>query len=233
MKELEKFDISSIDIVTNDIHQNDSDSIVHDMANEEIHTFYYFNLQQRSFDIRTNQNVTDDWQLITAEQHTQLFNAINQGCIIFDDLTFSEPPPSAIHIWQDGQWHIDEQTQQQITAEQQAQAWENIKQIRYDKCRGGCYVKSVDKWFHSDDASRQQYIFMRTLPDIPQNTMWKTMDGSFIAMTKSLLDELSIALFVEEQHNFITAEQHRAKMHQAENPLDYDYSQGWSKVYET
>lgn len=122
---------------------------------------------------------------------------------------------------------------EQLKIEQQQQIWEQIKTLRHQKCRQGCYVKSADKWFHSDDASRQQYIFMRTLPDIPEKTMWKTMDGSFVAMTKSLLDELSITLFAEEQHNFITAEQHRAKMLQVENPLDYDYSQGWSKVYET
>lgn len=119
-----------------------------------------------------------------------------------------------------------------VKADDQNTIWEQIKKMRHDKCRGGCYVKSVDKWFHSDDASRQQYLFMRTLPDIPENTMWKTMDGSFIAMTKALLDELSLALFAEEQHNFITAEQHRAKMLRAKNPLNYDYTAGWSQVYE-
>lgn len=122
---------------------------------------------------------------------------------------------------------------EQLKIEQQQQIWEQIKILRHQKCRQGCYVKSVYKWFHSDDASRQQYIFMRTLPNIPEKTMWKTMDGSFIAMTKILLDELSLALFSEEQHNFTVAEQHRGKMLQTENPLDYDYSQGWSKVYET
>lgn len=179
------------------------------------------------------EQLPDDLQEIDDETYLKLLKAINSGCIVFDDLSISTPKPSQYHTWHDRQWHIDEQTQQQITAQQQAQVWENIKQMRHDKCRGGCYVKSVNKWFHSDDASRQQYIFMRTLPDIPQNTMWKTMDGSFIAMTKPLLDELSIALFAEEQHNFITAEQHRAKMLQAENPLDYDYSDGWSKIYAT
>lgn len=179
------------------------------------------------------EQLPDDLQEIDDETYLKLLKAINSGCIVFDDLSISTPKPSQYHTWQDGQWYIDAQTQQQITAEQQAQMWENIKQMRYDKCRQGCYVKSADKWFHSDDTSRQQYIFMRTLPDIPQNTMWKTMDGSFIAMTKPLLDELSIALFAEEQHNFITAEQHRAKMLQAENPLDYDYSDGWSKIYAT
>lgn len=202
------------------------------MSEQLTNTFYYFNFQQRSFDIRTNQDVTDDWQLITAEQHTQLLNAINQGCIIFDDYTFSEPPPSHLHTWKDGYWHIDDEIQQQIKAEQQSQIWEKIKTLRHDKCRAGCYVQSVDKWFHSDDASRQQYIFMRTLPEIPENTLWKTMDGSFVRMNKTLLDELSLALFNEEQQNYMNAEQHRAKMLQAENPMEYDYSTGWSAAYD-
>lgn len=121
---------------------------------------------------------------------------------------------------------------QQLKQQQQHEMWEKIKQLRHEKTRKGCYVKSVDKWFHSDDDSRQQYIFMRTMPEIPAGTLWKTMDNSFIEMSKALLDELSYALFAEEQHNFKNAELHRAKMLQAKKPLDYDFSKGWSTTYE-
>lgn len=120
----------------------------------------------------------------------------------------------------------------QVKEFEQAIVWGEIKQLRHDKTRKGCYVKSVDKWFHSDDDSRQQYIFMRTMPEIPAGTLWKTMDNSFIEMSKALLDELSYALFAEEQHNFKNAELHRAKMLQAKKPLDYDFSTGWSTTYE-
>lgn len=178
------------------------------------------------------EQLPNDLQEIDNKTYIKLLKAINSGCIVFDNLSISPTKPSPYHTWQDGHWHIDDETQQLIKAEQQSQIWEKIKTLRYDKCRAGCYVKSVDKWFHSDDASRQQYIFMRTLPEIPENTLWKTMDGSFVRMNKTLLDELSLALFNEEQQNYMNAEQHRAKMLQAENPIEYDYSTGWSAAYD-
>ncbi|TID28249.1 hypothetical protein JO83_03440, partial [Avibacterium paragallinarum] len=118
----------------------------------------------------------------------------------------------------------------ELLASQQAQVWELIKQKRYQNCRSGVYVKSVDKWFHSDDASRQQYTFMRTLPDFPP-TQWKTMDNSFVEMTKALLNELSLALFAHEQADFANAERYRLAMLAVDNPLDYDYSTGWQEVF--
>lgn len=36
----------------------------------------------------------------------------------------------------------------------QTQIWEQIKQKRQAVTRGGVYVKSVKKWFHTDDSSR-------------------------------------------------------------------------------
>ncbi|MFZ7107920.1 DUF4376 domain-containing protein [Avibacterium avium] len=141
-----------------------------------------------------------------------------------------EPQPSPYHRLQGTEWVIDADKQTELLANQQAQVWEQIKQKRHQNCRSGVYVKSVDKWFHSDDASRQQYTFMRTLPDFPP-TQWKTMDNSFVEMTKELLNELSLAMFTHEQADFSNAERHRLAMLVAENPLDYDYSTGWQEVF--
>ncbi|WP_207219568.1 DUF4376 domain-containing protein [Avibacterium paragallinarum] len=141
-----------------------------------------------------------------------------------------DPQPSPYHRLQGSEWVIDEDKKAELLASQQAQVWELIKQKRYQNCRSGVYVKSVDKWFHSDDASRQQYTFMRTLPDFPP-TQWKTMDNSFVEMTKALLNELSLALFAHEQADFANAERHRLAMLAVDNPLDYDYSTGWQEVF--
>lgn len=52
---------------------------------------------------------------ITAEQHLELLNLINSGCIIFQDLTASEPKPSPFHIWnsESNTW-ADPRTQAEI-----------------------------------------------------------------------------------------------------------------------
>lgn len=108
--------------------------------------------------------------------------------------------------------------------------WEKIKAERYKRTHNGVYVASVDKWFHTDEPSRQQYTFMRTLP-VFEALNWKTMDGTFVEMDKTLLDKLSLAILQMEQANFANAEQHRIAMLASDDPDDYDYSTGWSEIY--
>ena len=113
-------------------------------------------------------------------------------------------------------------------AEQQTEMWERIKDKRAQSCHAGIYINSIKKWIHSDLDSRQQYTFLRTLDKLPEDLVWKTLDNSFVPMTRALLDELSLKLIADEQHDFQNAERHKAAMLKAENPLEYDYSSGWS-----
>lgn len=115
--------------------------------------------------------------------------------------------------------------------ELQAQAWERIKQKRHTNTRGGVFIKSVGKWFHNDDPSRTQYLALQVLPSLPDNLMWKTMDNEFVPMTKALLAEIAMTMLTEEQADFANAERHRLAMLQADDPLAYDYSTGWSNTY--
>ena len=50
---------------------------------------------------------------VSNEQHLKLLDAINRGCIIFEDLTYSVPKPSLFHTWNGSKW-IDPRTQQEI-----------------------------------------------------------------------------------------------------------------------
>ena len=144
-----------------------------------------------------------------------------------------EPPPSSLHTWDGKTWLLDEAAAQVLKSAQQEEMWTRIKKKRHDNLRGGVYVKSIGKWLHSDDESRAQYTFMRTMPQLPEKMVWKTMDNTFVPMTKALLDELSLQLLADEQADFANAERHRAAMLKADNPLDYDYSGGWTDNYAT
>ena len=137
-------------------------------------------------------------------------------------------PPSELHQWNGKAWALSKEAAAAVKAEQQAEMWERIKAKRAQSCHAGIYIKSLKKWLHSDADSRQQYTFLRTLDKLPENLMWKTMDNSFVPMTRELLDELTLKLISDEQHDFQNAERHKAAMLKAENPLDYDYSGGWS-----
>ena len=94
------------------------------------------------------------------------------------------------------------------------------------------YVKSVDKWFHTDDNSRTQYLALAVMPKLPEKLAWKTMDNSFVNMTKVLLEELMTQMLVDEQADFANAERHKAAMEKADKPLEYDYSDGWTANFD-
>ena len=47
-----------------------------------------------------------------------------------------------------------------------------------------------------------------------------------------LLREIMQTMHDDEEADFINAEKHKAAMLKAENPLEYDYSDGWTANYE-
>lgn len=115
-------------------------------------------------------------------------------------------------------------------AELQAATWVNIKTERDRRKAGG--VKVGAKWFHSDDGSRiQQMGLVMMGASIPTNLQWKTMDGSFIAMTQALASQVFQAVAANDQTIFAAAETHRVAMEASADPASYDYSGGWPKVY--
>lgn len=101
--------------------------------------------------------------------------------------------------------------------------WERLKQIRDELTEhGGCLVQG--KWFHTDVRSKQQQIALVMMgASIPAGLQWKTMDGSFIAMSQALAAELFQAQAAREQAIFATAEAKRLD----NSPL-YD---GWPARY--
>lgn len=71
---------------------------------------------QAFYDVTLNYlDLPDDLIEVTNEQHMQLLNALNSGCIIFSDLTYSAPKPSQFHTW-DGTTWVDNRTHEEITA---------------------------------------------------------------------------------------------------------------------
>ncbi|WP_241236045.1 DUF4376 domain-containing protein [Eikenella corrodens] len=97
------------------------------------------------------------------------------------------------------------------------------------------YAKSVGKWFQTDDATRLQYLALAlesVTGGFKKPINWKTMDNSFLMLTPELLREIMQAMHDDEQADFINAEKHKAAMLKSENPLEYDYSGGWTANYE-
>jgi len=205
-------------------------------------TIYYSKTNQAFYDSAIHSRLPEDAVEISQEQHAALLAGQSQGQVIMPGkdgkpvLAPLAPCPSS--TWDGEQWHLDPECAAKLKAEQQAEVWERIKQKRYDNLRQGVYVKSVGKWFQTDDATRLQYLTLRTLDAeaFPLKEPWKTMDNTYIPpekCTKDLFNEIVMQMVADETADFHNAERHRLAMLQAEKPLEYDFSKGWTANFNT
>ncbi|MCL9786692.1 DUF4376 domain-containing protein [Neisseria subflava] len=195
-------------------------------------TMYYY---QNGF-LHTDDTPPEGAVALTAAEHEALVVGQCTGQIVMPGKdgkpVLADPAPCPSSTWDGEQWHIDPECAARLKAEQQDEMWERIKAKRYDNLRHGVFVKSVGKWFQTDDASRTQYLALAVMPRLPEKLPWKTMDNSFVNMTKALLGELMEQMLIDEQADFANAERHKAAMEKAEHPLEYDYSDGWTANFD-
>ncbi len=126
---------------------------------------------------------------ITAEKHTELLNALNSGCIIFSDLTYSSPQPTAHHNW-DGENWIDARTEEEKLTYKRSQY---PKLTRYQFMRG-----LLEMGFKSSDIEAQILLiedeFTREL------TMIGFKDaGNFVRTDESILSMQSVLNLTDER----------------------------------
>jgi len=109
--------------------------------------------------------------------------------------------------------------------------WLRIQAERDKRKAGGVHIG--DNWFHSDDTSRIQQIALTMLgANMPPGIMWKTMQGTFVAMTPTLASQIFQGTIAQDQKIFAQAEYHRQHMIlDDETPMDYDFSTGWPQTY--
>ena len=195
-------------------------------------TVYYY---QNGF-LHTDGAPPEGAVALTAAEHEALVIGQCTGQIVMPGKdgkpVLADPAPCPSSTWDGEQWYIDPECAARLKAEQQAEVWERIKAKRYDNLRHGVYIKSVGKWFQTDDASRTQYLALAVMPRLPEKLPWKTMDNSFVNMTKALLAELMEQMLIDEQSDFANAERHKAAMEKADKPLEYNYSDGWTANFD-
>lgn len=57
----------------------------------------------------------DDLTEVSTDKHFELLTAINSGCVVFSDLSYSDPKPSQFHKWNGTDW-IDPRTEEEKLA---------------------------------------------------------------------------------------------------------------------
>ena len=91
-------------------------------------------------------NLPNDLIEISEQQHLELLNAINSGCVIFSDLTYSKSRPSQFHKWNGTDW-IDTRSEEEKLAYKRSQY---PKLTRYQFMRG-----LLEMGFKSSDIEAQ------------------------------------------------------------------------------
>lgn len=198
-------------------------------------TVYYY---QNGF-LHTDGTPPEGAVALTDAEHEALVVGQCTGQIVMPGKNgkpvLADPAPCPSSTWDGTQWQIDPECAARLKAEQQDEMWERIKAKRYDNLRHGVYIKSVGKWFQTDDATRLQYLALAlesVTGGFKKPINWKTMDNSFLQLTPDLLREIMQTMHDNEQADFANAEKHKAAMLKAENPLEYDYNGGWTANYE-
>ena len=201
-------------------------------------SIFYSKSNQAFYDDQIHGRLPEDAVDISPEQHAGLLAGQSQGKVIMPGRdgkpVLADPAPCPSSTWDGEKWHIDPECAARLKAAQQEEVWERIKAKRYDSLRHGVYAESVGKWFQTDDATRLQYLALAlesVTGGFKKPINWKTMDNSFLRLTPELLREIMQAMHDNEQANFSNAEKHKAAMLKAENPLEYDYSGGWTEIY--
>lgn len=172
---------------------------------------------------------------ISDRQHAELLAALNAGSLILPDLSVTPPPQSALHTWDGKAWVLDKAAAQARKAAQQEEVWTRIKAKREMQRYGGAYIPALKKWLQTDEPSRTQYLQLQLLEAkglFKQPVRWKTMDNSFVGLDAAAVTAIALQIMDNEQVDFANAERHRAAMLKVSNPLDYDYSDGWTEIYQ-
>lgn len=125
-------------------------------------------------------------------------------------------------------------------AEKQAATWEKIMSERTRRENGGVLVTvsaagvtpAVTKWFYTVVTERLRYMGAARKGAALTPVQWKTMDGTFVTMDSTLVGAVIDAIEAADRTNFANAETHRTNMLAAADPTTYNYSTGWTAIYQ-
>lgn len=147
----------------------------------------------------------------------------------------AEPQPSQYHHWDGAKWTISPEQQAVKKAEDIAKVREQINALRDRKINGGVYVKEVDKWLDTDATAERNLLAVKATFDLygeaAGEIAWTCADNSILTINKDTLLVIWQAVMAAKTGNHANAMRHKAALEQADGPLAYDYSDGWTQCY--
>lgn len=118
-------------------------------------------------------------------------------------------------------------------SEQRAQIRTKINAKRDECVNGGVYVPAIEKWIDTDAVAERNILSVKATFDLfgDQDIPWTFADNSVAMINKEKLLIIWQVLMQSKTGNHANALRHKTLLEQSENPLDYDYSDGWTKTY--
>lgn len=112
-----------------------------------------------------------------------------------------------------------------------ADHWQRIQDIRDARIAGGTQVEGY--WFYTDSDSISRYLaLMIAGPDLmPQNILWKTMDGTKVPMTYDLVKQVYVAIMSHTNQVYNHGEDMKATLEAWPDPTTFDVNAAWPIVY--
>jgi hypothetical protein len=115
--------------------------------------------------------------------------------------------------------------------QKRARIWEDIKKYRDNLVENGGFQVGAH-WYHSNLLSRTQYISLVMMgASIPANTIWKTLDNGYVAMTQTLAGQIFAAGAAQDSALFKKATEHKDAIDASNTPDSYDWKTGWPLTY--
>ena len=201
---------------------------------------YFYDDGTKSFLVEGIHTIPTSAIAVNNEQEYQLLidgrSSGREITLMGGSLTLTSPRPSKHHEWNGTEWTISPEQQAVKKAEEIAIVRERINALRDSKSAGGVYVEQLGKWFDSDDKAQKKLLGLKATMDLMASEMtvdWTCADNTDLeGFGKPHLTAVIATILQTENHNHTVARQHKAALEQAENPIEYDYSGGWSKTYQ-
>lgn len=149
--------------------------------------------------------------------------------------------PSEYHFWNGTAWVLSSEGEAELLAEQRNQI-RNAINTKRDACvNGGVYVPEIDKWVDTDEKGRATLVEIKADFDLNGT---QEANGEPRIFTLICADNTAQPLDFDKfravwnaaaklkEGMFENAYMHKILLEQAEKPLEYDWSIGWSKTFE-
>lgn len=200
---------------------------------------YFYDKQSNAFYVEGVNDIPSGAISITDEYHLQLLNGQSEGRQIISNKqgepVLIESQPSSAHVLNLDtlQWEISSERMTALLQDQRETIRAKINQLRDEKTAGGVYVASIGKWFDSDDKARANVIELKAAFDVLGDEVvpWTTYENDVVMMDHDKMKALFKELKESKLHNHQVATEHKLALEQSTDPLNYDYSTGWSKTY--